>query len=69
MTTISIGKEELKNLLKEIINEVVKEEFLKMRLVLLKYVSNEEQEEIEAIYGKNPEEKEDETCFEEEIEI
>ncbi len=69
MATISISKEELKNLLKEIINETVREEFLKMRLSLLKYVSDEEQEEIEAIYGKNPEENEDEICFEEEIEI
>jgi len=38
------------------VKEVIEEEFIKLRLALLPYISDEEQREIEELYGKPDEE-------------
>lgn len=45
-------EEKLKTLIKEAIRDVLEEELMKIRLLLSTYISDEEQEEIEKLYGK-----------------
>lgn len=50
--TITIPKRELKTVVKESIREVLKQEFMQFRAMLLPAVSEKEQKEIERLYGK-----------------
>ncbi len=45
-----IDGNELRNILKEIEKEVIEEEKIKIRLMLVPYVSDEEQKEIKEVY-------------------
>jgi len=64
---IAISTEELKKIIREVVEEVIKKEFLALRLNLLPYVDNEEQEELEKLFGKAPDI--DEVQYEEEINL
>lgn len=50
--TISIRKEEIKNVIQKTIKESIKEEFLKLRLELIPEISTKEMYEIEKKYKK-----------------
>lgn len=52
MATIVTSKKELKTAIKESVREVLDQEFMKMRAVLLPFVSEKEQKDIERLYGK-----------------
>jgi len=52
MTLITIPKKELKAVIKESVREVLNQELMKFRALLLPYVSPKEQKEIEKRYGK-----------------
>jgi len=52
---IVINSEEFKKMIKEIVEEVIRKEILALRLSLLPYVDDEEQEELEKLFGKLPE--------------
>jgi len=45
-----IDGSELRNMLKEVVKEVIEEEMVKIRLMLVPYVSDEEQKEIKEMY-------------------
>lgn len=51
MAEITISEEKLKNLFQEALKEVLSLEFMKLRADLLPFVSDEEQKEIEKLYG------------------
>jgi len=51
-----ISEDRLKTIIREIVKEVIEEEFIKLRLALIPYISDEEQREIEELYGKPDEE-------------
>jgi len=52
MTTITIPKKELKTAVKESVREVLEQELMKFRALLLPSVSQKEQKDIERRYGK-----------------
>lgn len=52
MTTITIPKEKIKSLIKEGVQEVLTQELMKFRALLLPFVSAKEQKDIEKQYGK-----------------
>jgi hypothetical protein len=52
MNTITILKKELKTAVKESVREVLSQELMKFRALLLPQVSKKEQKDIEKIYGK-----------------
>ena len=52
MATISIPKKELKTIVKESIREILEQESMKLRALLLPFVSQKEQRDIEKRYGK-----------------
>ncbi|MBU3965288.1 hypothetical protein KKA96_02815 [Patescibacteria group bacterium] len=52
MTTITIPKKELETLVKKSIREVLNQELMKFRTLLLPLVSLKEQKDIERRYGK-----------------
>lgn len=52
MKTITIPKKELETVVKESVREVLTEELMKFRALLLPSVSEKEQKEIEKLYGK-----------------
>jgi len=52
-------------MIKEVVEDVIRKEILALRLTLLPYVDDEEQEELEKLFGKTPEI--DEVEYEEEI--
>lgn len=52
MATITIPKKELKTVVKESVREVLNQELMKFRALLLPFVSQKEQKEIEKRYGK-----------------
>jgi len=58
---------ELRKVVKEVVEEVVRKEILNLRISLLPYVSDEEQKEIESACGKCPESEE--VVYEEDVEI
>jgi len=49
---ISVSKKELKRTVKESVREVINQELMKFRSLLLPYVSQREQREIEKLYGE-----------------
>jgi hypothetical protein len=51
METITIQKEELKILIEKSVKEALSSEFSKLYSLILPFVSNEEQEDIETNYG------------------
>jgi len=52
MATITIPKKELKAAIKESVREVLNQELMKLRALLLPFVSQKEQRDIEKRYGK-----------------
>jgi len=52
METIVIEKDELAKLIKKAVKESMEIEFMKLRASLVPYISNEEQKDIETLYGK-----------------
>ncbi|MBI4119857.1 MAG: hypothetical protein HY454_00110 [Parcubacteria group bacterium] len=52
MTTTTILKKELKGMIKESVREVMGEEQMKWRALLLPAVSKKEQRDIERLYGR-----------------
>ena len=56
MGSIATSKKELKNVVKESVREVLDQELMKLRSLLLSYVSEKDQKDIERLYGK-PERK------------
>lgn len=50
--TITIPKKELKLVVKESVREVMEQEFMKFRAMLLPKVADKEQKEIEKLYSK-----------------
>jgi hypothetical protein len=52
METVAIQKDELTKLIKEAVKESIEIEFMKLRTSLLLYISDEEQKDIETLYGK-----------------
>lgn len=52
MATITIPKKELKRVVKESVREVFSQELMKLRALLLPFVSSKEQKDIEKRYGK-----------------
>ncbi len=52
MATITIPKKELKAVVKESLHEVFIQELMKFRALLLPFISQKEQKEIEKFYGK-----------------
>jgi hypothetical protein len=52
MTIITIPKKELKAAIKESVREVLNQELMKFRALLLPFVSQKEQRDIEKRYGK-----------------
>lgn len=52
MATITIPKEKLKTMIKESVREVLEQESIKLRALLLPFVSEKEQKDIEKRYGK-----------------
>ena len=52
MNTIIIPKKELKTVVKESVREVLGQEFMKFRALLLPSISEKEQKDIEKLYGK-----------------
>lgn len=52
MTTITIPKQELKIVVKQSVREVLTQELMKFRALLLSSVSQKEQKDIEKRYGK-----------------
>jgi hypothetical protein len=53
MRNITISKKDLKILIKESVKEVLEQEMMKLRALMLPYVSKDEQKDIERRY-KNP---------------
>jgi len=52
MTNITVSTKELKMVLKEGVREVFNEELMKFRSLVLPFVSQEEQKDIEKRYGR-----------------
>lgn len=52
METILVKKDELAKLIKQAVKESMAIEFMKLRTSLIPYVSDEEQKDIENLYGK-----------------
>ena len=52
MTTITIPKEKLKNIVKESVREIFEQESMKFRALFLPFVSQKEQRDIEKRYKK-----------------
>lgn len=52
MVTITIPKKELRAVVKESLHEVFIQELMKFRALLLPFVSQKEQREIEKLYNK-----------------
>jgi hypothetical protein len=52
METITIPKKELKTIVKESVREILEQESMKLRSLLLPLVSRREQKDIEKRYGR-----------------
>jgi hypothetical protein len=52
MQTLEVSEEKLRIIIREEISDIVKKEFMKLRLMLIPEISAEEQKEIEALYGE-----------------
>ncbi len=50
--SIDVDTQMLKEIIKDAVKEAIEEEFMKLRLTLLSYISDSEQKEIEEKYGK-----------------
>ncbi|MCD6362458.1 MAG: hypothetical protein J7M13_00425 [Synergistetes bacterium] len=67
MAKHDITIEEIRGVVREIVEEVVKSEILKLRISLLPFVSDEEEREIEEMFGR--EAMEEVVVYEEDIKI
>ena len=47
-----VDETKLRNIMKEAVRDVLEEETMKLRLLFMPYISNEEQKEIEESYGE-----------------
>ena len=52
METVAIQKDLLAKLIKEAVKESIEAEFMKLRASLIPYISDEEQKDVETLYGK-----------------
>ncbi len=52
MQTLEVSEEKLRVIIREEISDIVKKEFMKLRLMLIPEISAEEQKEIEELYGE-----------------
>ena len=70
MVERSVTIEEFRKVIKEVVEEIVRKEILSLRISLLPFVSNKEQEEIERMFGEKPtEETEEIVVYEEDIKV
>jgi hypothetical protein len=51
MQTIKIQEEQLRTIIREEMSDIIKKEFMKLRLMLIPEISPQEQKEIEELYG------------------
>ena len=51
MQTIKIQEEQLRTIIREEMSDIIKKEFMKLRLMLIPEISAQEQKEIEELYG------------------
>ncbi len=51
-TLVEENDRRLKEIIKDAVREVIEEEFMKLRLSIISYISESEQKEIEEKYGK-----------------
>lgn len=65
---VVIKTEKLYELTKRAVKEAIAEESLSLRLEMLPYVTDKEQEEIEELFGKEPS-KEKDVVYVEEIDV
>ncbi len=63
----TINETKLRKIIREEVQKVLEEEFVKIRISLLPYVSDKEQREIEKMFGEKI--TEDKIVFKKEIEI
>jgi hypothetical protein len=52
MQTIKIQEEHLRTIIREEMSDIIKKEFMKLRLMLIPEISPQEQKEIEELYGQ-----------------
>lgn len=52
MQTIKIQEEQLRTIIREEMSDIIKKEFMKLRLMLIPEISPQEQKEIEEVYGQ-----------------
>ena len=52
MQTISVPEDRLRTIIREEMSDLMKKEFMKLRLMFIPGISSEEQEEIEELYGE-----------------
>jgi hypothetical protein len=52
MQTLEVSEEKLRVIIREEISDIIKKEFMKLRLMLIPEISTEEQKEIEELYGE-----------------
>ena len=52
METITIPKDELVNIIKKTVKESIALEFMKLKALLIPYISDEEQKDIEKLYNE-----------------
>jgi hypothetical protein len=52
MQTIKIQEEQLRTIIREEMSDIIKKEFMKLRLMLIPEISPQEQKEIEELYGQ-----------------
>jgi hypothetical protein len=52
MQTIKIQEEQLRTIIREEMSDIIKKEFMKLRLMLIPEISAQEQKEIEELYGQ-----------------
>ena len=52
----SISSEQMREIIREEVQKIVVKEILKLRISLMPFVSDEEQEEIEKMFGDEPDE-------------
>lgn len=52
MQTLNATEEQLRLIIREEVSTILKKEFMKLRLMMIPVISQEEQKEIENLYGK-----------------
>ncbi|MCK4761682.1 MAG: hypothetical protein KAW12_05735 [Candidatus Aminicenantes bacterium] len=52
METLSVSTDQLRTIIREEMSDIIKKEFMKLRLMLIPEISPAEQREIEELYGE-----------------